>query len=114
MKESKKSAWWKSLTAEEQEDPKNVKKLFHRGFFRRRKEDAQMEKALAYAREQIEKFAYTLNSIEQMIMEHPDIFGGMASRQRKRLIGYLITEREGCVEADEIIADEGGEVIKDE
>jgi hypothetical protein len=109
MKESKKSAWWKSLTPEEQEDPKNVKKLFHRPFFQRRREDRQMEKALAYARGQLELFDSTINAIEQIIEDNPKVFEGMTYRQRKRLIGYLITEDVEEMETEEIFAEQGEE-----
>lgn len=66
MKESKKSAWWNSLSEAEQQDPKNVKKLWHRSFFRRRREDRETANAIAYANKQLNDFERHLDNIEKL------------------------------------------------
>ncbi|MCW6169966.1 MAG: hypothetical protein LVQ96_02220 [Thermoplasmatales archaeon] len=104
MKESKKKNWWKSLTPQEQENQKNVKKLFHRPFFQRRREDKQMRNAQAYAEKQLADFHTHLDNLENYANEIRMWF----PRLKTRLIGYLITQEAEELKTEEIFADEGG------
>lgn len=66
------------------------------------------EEVVKIAEDHVQGFYTSLDGIEQIIEDNPKVFEGMTYRQRKRLIGYLITEDVEEMETEEIFADEGG------
>lgn len=105
MKESKKSAWWKSLTPEEQEDPKNVKKLFHRGYFKRHREDKELANAIAYAQKQLSDFSLHLHNQRNLVDEADKL--GVFDSLKKRIIGYLFSiDETNTEEPQEVLAEQ--------
>ena len=92
--------------------PKYVKQA------RQNKKDAywitHYEEAVKIAEAHLNNFTNSLDNIEQIIEDNPRLFEGLSARERKRLIGYLITHGDEEMEAEEIFADDGGEVKEDE
>ena len=67
------------------------------------------EEAVKIAEARVQGFYTSLERIEQMIEDNPKVFEGMTYRQRKRLIGYLITQEAETLETEEIFAEQGEE-----
>lgn len=111
MKESKKSMWWKSLSVEEQQDPKNVKKLWHRGYFRRRREDKELANVIAYAQKQLSDFNEHISSLRNLIDEADKL--GVFDSLKKRIIGYLFSiDETNTEEPQEVLAEQTKEEDK--